>query len=176
MYNGRISSIFLFKNINFDNNNIGGKMIINNSKIQNIIKENSKDKNKRKKVLLSFVFGCVIGVISQGLYIIFNEVLNIKADKSSILSSMTMVFLSFLLTGFSIFDKFALLAYSGAIIPITGFANSITSSALEGKSEGLILGIGSKIFSLVGSVFTYGVVSSILLGFIYYLLKVIENA
>ena len=72
------------------------------------------------------------------------------------------------------FDSFALIAKAGASIPISGFANSITSSALEGKAEGLIFGVGGKMFSLIGSVCTYGIVSSIVLGFIYFLTKVIK--
>ena len=84
--------------------------------------------------------------------------------------------LSFLLTCFGVFDKFVSISYAGALIPISGFANSITSSAIEGKSEGIIFGIGGKIFSLIGSVCTYGIVSSIILGIVYYIYWVIINA
>lgn len=150
-------------------------MIINNSKVNNTLKNNSKIKNKGKRVLFAFLFGGLIGFISQlffDLYYLINE----SKDISMILTSGTIVLIAFLLTCFGVFDKLANIAYCGILIPISGFANSITSSALEGKSEGLIFGIGSKMFSLVGSVCTYGIVSSIFLGFIYFIYKVIINA
>ena len=106
----------------------------------------------------------------------YKDIFNIVEDKSNLLTSATVIFLSFLLTGFGVFDKFVNIAYAGALIPISGFANSITSSALEGKSEGLIFGIGGKIFSLIGSVCTYGIVSSIILGVFYFIYRVIVNA
>ena len=99
--------------------------------------------------------------------------LNIDENTSTTLTSGVIVFIAFLLTCLGVFDKLSNIAYLGVIIPISGFANSITSSALEGKSEGLIFGIGSKIFSLIGSVISIGIVSSIAFGFIYYLIKVI---
>ena len=151
-------------------------MIINNSKVFDRVKENSKEKHKVKKALLSFFFGGIIGIFAQGLFYMYKDIFNMVEDTSSLLTSATVIFIAFLLTGIGIFDKFVNVAYAGALIPISGFANSITSSALEGKSEGLIFGIGSKIFSLIGSVCTYGIVSSIILGFIYFLFMVIKNA
>ena len=106
----------------------------------------------------------------------FDQLLNVGHQVSLTLTSGTIVLISFILTCLGIFDKLVNIAYSGILIPISGFANSITSSALEGKSEGLIFGIGSKIFSLIGSVCTYGIVSSIFLGLIYFVYRVIINA
>ena len=151
-------------------------MIINNSKVFKRIDENSKEKHKFKKALLAFFFGGIIGLFAQGLFYMYKDIFNIVEDTSSLLTSATVIFIAFLLTGFGIFDKLANIAYAGALIPISGFANSITSSALEGKSEGLIFGIGGKLFSLIGSVCTYGIVSSIFLGFIYFIFMVIKNA
>lgn len=147
-------------------------MIINNSKVKKQIIENQKEKDKIKKALKAFVFGFLIAILAQLMYDFFLNIFSITLNESSILTSMSAIFISFLLTGIGKFDNFANVALSGAVIPITGFANSITSSALEGKSEGLIFGIGSKIFSLIGSVCTYGIVSSIILGFIYYFFMV----
>lgn len=145
-------------------------MIINDSKIKEKIKINSKDKNKFKRAMLAFVFGGIIGALGQIFYLILNEILNISENNSTILVSALFIFISFLLTCLGLFDKLTTICYCGIIIPITGFANSITSSALEGKSEGMIFGIGSKMFSLIGSVCTYGIVSSIVLGFVYYIM------
>ena len=151
-------------------------MIINDSKVDSIVKENGKVKNKVKRMLLSFLFGGIVGVISYLIYFMYDQFLNVGQQISLTLTSGTIVLISFILTCLGIFDKLVNIAYSGILIPISGFANSITSSALEGKSEGLIFGIGSKIFSLIGSVCTYGIVSSIFFGFIYFVYKVIVNA
>ena len=151
-------------------------MIINDSKVDSIVKENGRVKNKVKRMLLSFLFGGLIGVVAYFFYFMYDQFLNVGQQISLTLTSGTIVLISFILTCLGIFDKLVNIAYSGILIPISGFANSITSSALEGKSEGLIFGIGSKIFSLIGSVCTYGIVSSIFLGFIYFVYKVIINA
>lgn len=151
-------------------------LIINDSKVINRVKENQKEKRKIKKAILAFFFGGIVGLIAQGFYVLFYEGFKINKDTSTLLTSGTIIIISFLLTGIGIFDKFVSIAYAGILIPISGFANSVTSSALEGKSEGLIFGIGGKIFSLIGSVCTYGIVSSIFLGFIYYIYWVIVNA
>ncbi len=164
---------FLFilkKNIHTIN---GDSMIINDSKVQEKLKENAKNKSKLKNILLAFFFGGLLGIMAQGIYLLFNNVAHISEDNSTILTSAFFIFIAFLLTCFGVFDKIALIAHSGVLIPITGFANSITSCALEGKAEGLIFGIGAKMFSLIGCVCTYGIVSSIFLGIIYYLIQVI---
>lgn len=144
-------------------------MIINNSKVKEKVFENGKVKNKTKRAIKAFFFGGLIGLFGQGLYILYQNILSFNAETSSLLVSISVVIISFLMTCFGIFDKFVLIAHAGALIPISGFANSITACALEGKSEGLIFGIGSKMFSLIGSVCTYGIVSSIILGIIYFL-------
>lgn len=151
-------------------------MIINNSKVLEKVKSHSKEKHKVKKAMLAFFFGGIIGIFAQGLFYMYKDIFNITEDISTLLTSATIIFIAFVMTGIGIFDKFANIAYAGALIPISGFSNSITSSALEGKSEGLIFGIGGKIFSLIGSVCTYGIVSSIVLGIIYYIYWVILNA
>ena len=167
---------FLFIFYYFAYNKYGDFMIINNSKVNDIVKENSKEKNKIKKCFSSFFYGGLIGLFAQGLFYMYSDIFNLIEDVSSLLTSATVIFISVVLTCFGIFDKFVNISYSGALIPISGFANSITSSALEGKSEGMIFGIGSKIFSLIGSVCTYGIVSSIICGFIYLFYLVISNA
>ena len=151
-------------------------MVISNNKINDTLKENFKEKHKIKKAFLAFFFGGIIGLLAQGLFYMYKDIFNNSLDISSLLTSGTIMLLSFLLTCFGVFDKFVSISYAGALIPISGFANAITSCALEGKTEGMIFGIGSKMFSIVGSVCTYGIVSSIFLGFVYYLYLVIINA
>ena len=149
-------------------------MILKEKKIQEIIKNNSKENHKIANCFNAFIFGGMIAIFAQLLFELFTKKLNIDANNSSVYASGIIMFISFVLTCLGVFDNFARIAKAGAIIPISGFANSITSSALEGKAEGLIFGIGGKMFSLIGSVCTYGIVSSIVLGFIYYLIKVIK--
>ncbi len=149
-------------------------MILKEKKIQEIIKKNSKENHKIANCFNAFIFGGIIAIIAQLFFELFTKKINIDANNSSVYASGIIMIISFVLTCLGIFDSFSRIAKAGAIIPISGFANSITSSALEGKAEGLIFGIGGKMFSLIGSVCTYGIVSSIILGFIYYLIKVIK--
>ena len=151
-------------------------MVINNSKVDEVVKENFKEKHKVKKAVSAFFFGGLIGIFAQSVFYLYKDIIMINEKDSTILTSATVIFISFILTGIGVFDKLANIAYSGALIPISGFSNSITSSAIEGKSEGIIFGIGGKIFSLIGSVCTYGIVSSIILGIVYYIYWVIINA
>jgi stage V sporulation protein AC len=89
---------------------------------------------------------------------------------------VTIIFITALLTGFGIFDKISQNTGAGSFIPISGFANALTSSALESKSEGLIYGIGSNMFKLAGSVITYGIVSAYILGILRYFVMLIGGA
>ena len=83
---------------------------------------------------------------------------------------ITLIFISSLLTGLGVFDKLVTLCGAGLIIPITGFAHSTTSSAMEYRKEGLVNGIGSNIFKLSGTVILYGVISSYIFGIIRYII------
>ena len=83
-------------------------------------------------------------------------------------ASIILVFLSALFTGLGIYEKIAKHAGAGTLVPITGFANAVVSSAIESKSEGLILGVGAKIFTIAGPVILYGTTASVIYGIIYY--------
>ena len=98
--------------------------------------------------------------------------LKVEKDIANIYSVIVMVFLGSLTTGLGLYDKLGQIAGCGTIIPITGFANSMTSSALESKSEGVILGIINNMFKLAGSVIVAGVVSGVVVGAIRYLLGI----
>lgn len=86
-------------------------------------------------------------------------------------ASVTLVLFSVLATGFGVYDKLAKHAGAGTLVPITGFANAVASPALEFKSEGLILGLGAKLFSIAGPVIVYGAAASFVYGILYFLLK-----
>ena len=85
--------------------------------------------------------------------------------------SLILILLSVILTGFNIYPKIGKFGGAGALVPITGFANSVAASAIEFQAEGQVFGIGCKIFTIAGPVILYGIMSSWILGVIYYLLK-----
>ena len=135
----------------------------------NISEKNKIIKHKLKRAIFSFVGGGCVALLGQGIYDIFYYLLNQDSKTSITLMLVTIIFISALLTGIGIFDKLSQVIGAGSFIPISGFSNALTSSALESKSEGLIYGIGSNMFKLAGSVITYGIVSAYLLGLIRYL-------
>ncbi len=128
--------------------------------------------NLLKNGLCAFLIGGLIGMIGQFLLEFYMEVLNVGITGATAPMIITIVIVTCLLTGLGIFDKLAKFAGAGTFIPITGFANAMSSAALESKSEGLIQGIGSNIFKYGGCVITYGVVSSFIFGVIRYVFKI----
>ena len=86
---------------------------------------------------------------------------------------MTLIFIGAILTGFGVYDLIGKRAGAGSIIPITGFANSIVSPAMEFKKEGYVLGVGANLFKIAGPVLVYGISSSVACGLIYYFIKLI---
>lgn len=116
----------------------------------------------------AFLYGGIMGIIAQGVLEFFMNVYNCNEKDATPMMIITLVFIACLLTGLGVYDMIAKHAGAGTFIPITGFANSMASSALDSQSEGLILGIGSNMFKLAGTVITYGIVSASLLGVIRY--------
>ena len=119
-------------------------------------------------VINAFLYGGVIGMIAQGILDFYMKVFHYSQKEATPLMSITLVFIACLLTGLGIYDKLSQHAGAGTFIPVTGFANSMSSSALDSKTEGLVLGIGANMFKLGGTVITYGIVSASLLGVIRY--------
>ncbi|MBQ7931444.1 MAG: stage V sporulation protein AC [Clostridia bacterium] len=122
-----------------------------------------------KDCLIAFVSGGIICTAGQGL-LNFYRTLGLSQENAGMLVSSTLVFIAALLTGFGIFDKIAKHTGAGTVVPITGFANAISSAAIDNKTEGLILGVGSKIFSVAGPVILYGISAGFVYGVIYWLL------
>ena len=123
---------------------------------------------KYKNAFNAFLYGGVIGIVGQGILEFYMKIFDYSQKDAVPLMSITLVLISCLLTGLGIYDRFAKYAGAGTFIPITGFANSMASSALDSKHEGLVLGIGTNMFKLGGTVLTYGIVSASLLGVIRY--------
>ena len=95
--------------------------------------------------------------------------LGLDKELAGTASSMTLVALSALLTGLSLYDNLAKTAGAGTLVPITGFANAIAAPAVEFKTEGFVLGVGAKMFTIAGPVIVYGLSASVIYGFIYWL-------
>ena len=108
---------------------------------------------------------CTLGQAFINLYIW----LGLEKTDASTAGSMSLVALSALLTGLSLYDNIAKYAGAGTLVPITGFANSITAPAVEFKTEGFILGVGAKMFTIAGPVIVYGVSASVVYGLIYWI-------
>ena len=112
---------------------------------------------------------CAIGQAIQNGYV----ALGLDKTNAGTATSMTLVALSALLTGLSLYDDIAKRAGAGTLVPITGFANAIAAPAVEFKTEGFILGVGAKIFTIAGPVIVYGVSASVVYGFIYWICQMI---
>ena len=138
---------------------------------KNVIEKNPVKRPILKNAIYAFLIGGLIGVIAEGLIDFFTFVVGLEEKVSNSMMSMTIVFITSILTGIGIFDKIGQVAGAGTFIPITGFANSMTSSSLEGKSEGLVLGIMSNIFKLAGAVIVAGVVSAFISGTAIYIIR-----
>lgn len=110
---------------------------------------------------------CLIGqLIRDGL-----ETLNLGDDAVASITSISLVFAGIFLTAIDVYSKIGKFAGAGSIVPITGFANSIASPAIEFKSEGLVLGVGAKLFQIAGPVLVYGISTSILVGVLYFIFQ-----
>lgn len=119
-------------------------------------------------MIKAFLVGGLICTLGQGLVTLYtNWGANEKDAKT--LCSVSLVLFGVLLTIFGVYDKLAKHAGAGTLVPITGFANSIAAPAIEFKSEGFILGVGAKIFSIAGPVIVYGVLASVIYGFVYWI-------
>ena len=124
-----------------------------------------------KNCFNAFCIGGLICAMGQGLNDIFHLALGFSKEDSGILASATLVLVSVLLTAFGIFDEIAKVAGAGTLVPITGFANSVVSPAIDSKSEGFVLGVGAKIFTVAGPVLLYGILSGAIYGVIYYFMS-----
>lgn len=116
----------------------------------------------------AFWIGGLICALGQG-FINGYSLLGLEKEQASAAASMSLVALSALLTGLSLYDNIAKFGGAGTLVPITGFANSIAAPAVEFKTEGFILGVGGKMFTIAGPVIVYGLAASVIYGFIYWL-------
>ena len=137
---------------------------MNNEKYDEIIKRVVKEENISKNIFISFLSGGLIGVLGQFLTNIFLRFYEL--NDAYFLTFSVFVVIGSVLTGFGIFDKVLGFCKCGLIVPSTGFANTMTSSAMDARNEGFVKGIGSNIFKLTGSIILYGVVFGIIFGIV----------
>ena len=134
-----------------------------------MVKKASPNSKSCIDIPCAFVIGGLICVIGQALTD-FYSYLGFDDRTSAAWCTVTLVFLSALLTGLGVYEKIAKHGGAGTLVPVTGFANAVASPAVEFKSEGFILGLGAKIFIIAGPVILYGTADSVLYGLIYYFL------
>ena len=126
-----------------------------------------------KNCTKAFLIGGLICALGQGVLLIYKELCGLDEETAGTLTSVTLIFLAILLTALGIFDKIAKHAGAGTLVPITGFANAVASPAIDSHSEGLVLGVGAKIFTVAGPVLLYGTLAGAVYGVIYYLYTLI---
>ena len=125
-----------------------------------------------KNAIVAFLVGGAIGLLGEILLRFYVQALDVSRADASVYMIVTLIFFASLFTALGFFDKLVSKAKCGLIIPITGFAHSMTSAAIDYKKEGPIYGVGSNIFKLAGSVILYGVVAAWFFGLIRYLIEV----
>ena len=123
-----------------------------------------------KNCIFAFLFGGAICTIGQGLVYLYSEA-GAEMKDARTLVSVTLILLSAVLTAFGVYDNIAKIGGAGTLVPITGFANSMVSPAIEFKSEGYIIGLGGKMFTIAGPVLVYGIASSMIYGLIIWLFR-----
>ena len=143
--------------------------ISTNENKKRIIKKHSPHSPILKNCILSFVFGGSICAFGELLFMFYYSFLNDK-KLSVTLVTVTVRAAASMLTALGVFDTVAKHAGAGTLVPVSGFSNAVTSIALDSKSEGIILGVGSKLFMVAGPVIVWGLVSGVVYGIIYYLL------
>ena len=139
-------------------------------KYEEVIKNHEVKPNYLKNAAVSFFFGGLICLGGQLLIEMYIHWFGFVRDTASTLALVTVILLTSILTGLGVYDEFGQIAKAGAFVPISGFANSLTSAALESKSEGIVLGIATNLFKLAGAVIVFAVVSAYVFGIIRYLL------
>ncbi len=122
-----------------------------------------------KNTLRAFLVGGGLCLAAEGLRTLYSAFTDEKS--AALWVTISVIFVAAILTGFGIYDRIARFAGAGTLVPVSGFANSVVSPALDTKSEGFILGVGAKIFTVAGPVILYGVLSGCLYGVVLYALR-----
>ena len=133
------------------------------------VKEMTPTHNLWLQMLKAFITGGLICVLGQGILQLCPDVMSMEKETAASWCSLSLIFLSVLLTGLNIYPRIVKWGGAGALVPITGFANSVAAPAIEFKKEGWVFGVGCKIFTIAGPVILYGIFTSWVLGVVYWL-------
>ncbi len=117
----------------------------------------------------AFLVGGLICTLGEGLRTVFTTLCHMETADAGTLTSAVLIVLAAILTGLGLFDRIAKFAGAGTLVPITGFANSVVSPAIDSRAEGLVLGVGAKIFTVAGPVLLYGTLAGFVYGVIYWI-------
>lgn len=139
-----------------------------NKQYQDYVNSIIPKSNIVKNCIMAFIVGGIICTIGQAISNLAKNYYQLSQEEAGAFTSIIMIFLGSLLTGLGIYDDIGKRAGAGSIVPITGFANSIVSPAMEFKREGYIFGVGAKLFSIAGPVLIHGISASVIVGIIYY--------
>ncbi|MBR1833043.1 MAG: stage V sporulation protein AC [Ruminiclostridium sp.] len=145
-------------------------MKLTESEYGKLAKRRSPNTKLYKTVPAAFLVGGLICCIGQAVLNMYKN-LGLPEEQAGTLTSVSLVFLSAVLTGFGLYDKIAKHAGAGTLVPITGFANAVVSPAMEFKTEGYVLGVGAKIFIIAGPVIVYGLAASAVYGIILFAMQ-----
>ena len=140
-----------------------------NNNYLNYVKAISPKTKQTRSLLRAFWVGGVICSIGQTFRYVLEYGLNLTGDELSSYVSMILIFIGSFLTGLGVYDRIGKYAGGGSIVPITGFANSVVSPAVEFKTEGYVYGTAAKMFVVAGPIIVFGVVSSVVIGLLYFI-------
>lgn len=141
-------------------------MNMTNAEYNEYIKSMSPKSPLAADLIKAFIVGGLICCVGEGITMLFTQFSGLDRQNASTATSITLIGLAALLTGLNVYDRLARFAGAGTLVPITGFANSVVSPALEFKSEGFILGTAVKMFTIAGPVITYGLAASVVYGIV----------
>lgn len=147
-------------------------MELSNEEYQELVRRRAEKSPLGKNMTLAFLVGGGICTVAQAVQNAWSAA-GLDKMQSGTMTSITMIFLSVLLTGCNIYPKLARFGGAGTLVPVTGFANAMAAPAIDFKSEGLVTGMGAKLFLIAGPVIVYGIVASVVYGAVYYLFQIL---
>lgn len=142
---------------------------MNKDEYQKLVKKYEPREDKLHNIIYAFLIGGTVGFLVEGLIVVLMNVYELSRDIAGVWTCLIVIFAASLFTALGFFDNWMTKAKAGLLLPTTGFAHSVTSSALDYKKEGLITGLGANFFKLAGSVILYGIMAA----FIFVVIKVI---
>ncbi len=141
-----------------------------NENYLNYVSSISPKTNEKRSLFRAFLVGGTICVIGQFIRFLLEFSFGLYGDELAGTTSIVLIFLGALLTGFGVYDRIGKYAGGGSIVPITGFANSVVSPAMEFKTEGYIYGLAAKMFVVAGPIIVFGIIGSVSVGIVYFIL------